>query len=175
MNRVTLREMQESDLPIFFEHQKDQIANQMAAFTSKDPTDRNLFNNHWYGTLADTTIIKRTIMLDSDVVGHVLSFEMFGELEVSYWIDRAYWGKGVATEALKQFLPLVTIRPLYARAAKDNIGSKRVLEKCGFVISGEGNGFANARMVQGDRSLVPLFMLLFLKMGRGTCPRVPLE
>ncbi|SET64822.1 Protein N-acetyltransferase, RimJ/RimL family [Oceanobacillus limi] len=145
MNRVTLREMQERDLPIFFEHQKDPISNKMAAFTAKDPTDWNLFYNHWYGTLTDGTIIKRTIMLENDVVGHVLSFEMFGELEVSYWIDRTYWGKGIATEALKQFLSLVTIRPIYARAAKDNIGSIRVLEKCGFVITDEGKGFANAR------------------------------
>ncbi len=145
MNRVKLREMQERDLPFFFEHQKDPISNQMAAFTSKDPTDRNQFNNHWYRTLADGNIIKRTIMLDNDVVGHVLSFEMFGELEVTYWIDRTHWGKGIATEALKEFLPLVPIRPLYARAAKDNIGSIRVLEKCGFVIADEDKGFANAR------------------------------
>jgi len=29
--------------------------------------------------------------------------------------------------------------------AKDNIASVRVLEKCGFVISGYDQGFANAR------------------------------
>lgn len=145
MNSVTLRDIQESDLPIFFEHQKDHIANHMAAFTSKDPTDWNLFSDHWSRILADETIIKRSIVLENQVVGHINSFEMFGEREVSYWIDPANWGKGIATEALKQFLFLVTIRPLFARAAKDNIGSRRVLEKCGFVITDEGIGFANAR------------------------------
>ncbi len=39
----------------------------------------------------------------------------------------------------------VKVRPLYGRAAKDNIASLRVLEKCGFTICGEGRGFSNAR------------------------------
>jgi RimJ/RimL family protein N-acetyltransferase len=156
MNGVALREIQESDLPIFFEHQKDHIANHMAAFTSKDPTDCNQFFEHWSRILADEAIIKRCIVLDNQVMGHVSSFEMFGEREVSYWINRAYWGKGIATEALKQLLSLVTIRPLYARAAKDNIGSRRVLEKCGFVITDEGSGFANARGVEIEEFIFTL-------------------
>lgn len=145
MNRITLRTIQEGDLPIFFQHQKDSVASHMAAFTSKDPTDWDLFSDHWSRILADKANINRCILLGSDVVGQISSFEMFGEREVSYWIDRAHWGEGIATEALKQLLVLVTIRPLFARAAKDNIGSRRVLEKCGFVITGEDSGFANAR------------------------------
>jgi RimJ/RimL family protein N-acetyltransferase len=78
-------------------------------------------------------------------VGHVLSFEQFGEREVSYWIGREYWGQGIATQALAQFLDTLETHPLYARAAKDNIASIRVLEKCGFRISGKDKGFANGR------------------------------
>ena len=37
------------------------------------------------------------------------------------------------------------MRPLYTRAAKDNIGSIRVLEKCDFVITGDDKGYAAAR------------------------------
>ena len=148
MNKVTLRDIQERDLPIFFEHQKDPISNHMAAFTTKDPLDWNLFRNHWERILNDPAIIKRTVMQENHVVGHVSSFEMFSEREVSYWIDRMHWGKGIATNALIQFLHLETVRPLYARAAKDNIGSRRVLEKCGFTITGEDSGFANARNME---------------------------
>ncbi len=157
MNRVTLRDIQERDLPIFFEHQKDNIANHMAAFTSKDPTDWNLFSEHWSRILADEAIIKRCILLGNHAVGHISSFEMFGEREVSYWIDRAHWGKGIATDALKQFLLLETLRPLYARAAKDNTGSRRVLEKCGFVITDEGSGFANARDMEIEEFIFTLW------------------
>ena len=64
---------------------------------------------------------------------------------MSYWIGREFWGKGIATKALAVFLSAVKARPLYARAAKDNIASLRVLEKCGFAITGYERGFANAR------------------------------
>jgi RimJ/RimL family protein N-acetyltransferase len=72
--------------------------------------------------------------------------------EVSYWIGKPYWGKGVATKALSAFLTLIKVRPLYARAAKDHSASLRVLEKCGFTRIGEGKGFANARNEEGSLS-----------------------
>lgn len=65
--------------------------------------------------------------------------------EVSYWIGKEYWGKGIATRALSEFLSELTDRPLYARAAKDHLASLRVLEKCRFAIVGEDKGFASAR------------------------------
>ena len=40
---VALRDVVSSDIPRFFEHQLDLDANRMAAFTSKDPTDRGAF------------------------------------------------------------------------------------------------------------------------------------
>jgi RimJ/RimL family protein N-acetyltransferase len=79
------------------------------------------------------------------VVGSIASFGSPGEREVTYWMAREHWGKGVATAALRQFLGLERTRPLHARAAKDNRGSIRVLEKCGFAICREERGFANAR------------------------------
>jgi RimJ/RimL family protein N-acetyltransferase len=142
---VLLRDVTEGDLPIFFEQQLDPDANHMAAFTAGDPADRDAFTARWTKILGDETITKKTILFDGHVAGHVLSFEQFGEPEVSYWIGKKYWGKGLATEALSKFLGHVRTRPLFARAAKDNIASIRVLEKCGFTISGEDRGFSNAR------------------------------
>jgi RimJ/RimL family protein N-acetyltransferase len=81
---------------------------------------------------------------------------MFGELEVGYWIDKPQWGKGIATQALRAFLPYVAERPLYARVVKDNIGSIRVLQKCGFTISGEDKGFANARAAEVEEFIFKL-------------------
>ncbi|WP_244852807.1 GNAT family N-acetyltransferase [Bacillus sp. J14TS2] len=54
-------------------------------------------------------------------------------------------GKGIATGALREFLKQITVRPLYARAAKDSAGSLKVLKRCGFTITGEDSGYANAR------------------------------
>jgi len=145
IKRIVLRDVVEGDLATFFQQQLDPAANHMAAFTAKDPADRDAFMAHWDEILGDDTITKKTIVFEEHVVGHVASFERFGLAEVTYWIGMEYWGKGFATEALSQFLLELTARPLYARAAKDNYASIRVLEKCGFTISGHDKGFANAR------------------------------
>ncbi len=144
-NDIVLRDVTDDDLPIFFEQQLDPDANYMAAFTSKDPTDRYAFMAHWARIRADETIINRTILCDGQVAGSVASFRDFGELEVTYWLGKDFWGRGIATRALAMFLEYQTTRPIYARAAKDNTASLRVLQKCGFVITGEDSGYANAR------------------------------
>jgi RimJ/RimL family protein N-acetyltransferase len=128
----------------------------MAAFTPEDPSDWAAFRAHWSRILADDSVVMQAILLDQELVGHVSSFELFGEREVSYWIDRVHWNKGIATAALLQLLPRIAIRPLYARAAKDNIASRRVLEKCGFAITGEGSGFANARQADTEEFIFTL-------------------
>jgi RimJ/RimL family protein N-acetyltransferase len=142
---VQLREVQKADLSIFFEQQLDPEANYMAAFTTKNPGDKNIFDAHWKKILADENNINKTILFEGQVAGHVSSFIMFGEREVSYWLDKEFWGKGIATVALTKFLEHVKTRPLHARAVKDNIASTRVLEKCGFNISGYNKGFADGR------------------------------
>lgn len=145
MVNLILREVADDDLPLFFDNQRDPEAVRMAAFTSKDPDDRVAFDAHWTRIRARDDILIRTIVVNGRVVGSVLSYVMEGETEVSYWISRDYWGRGIATAALAEFLTIQTTRPIYARAAKDNTGSLRVLAKCGFRIIGEDRGFANGR------------------------------
>lgn len=142
---VLLRDVIEGDLPVFFEQQLDPDANRMAAFTAENPADRDAFDARWARILGDETIKKKTVLFEGRVAGSVLSFEQFGEQEVTYWIGKEHWGKGLATAALSKLLDYVAVRPLYARAAKDNAASIRVLEKCGFAICGEDKGFSNAR------------------------------
>lgn len=143
---LLLRNVVADDLPLFFDFQLDPDANSMAAFTARDPTDREAFTAHWNRILAEPTCIIRTIVWDGQVVGSVASYEESGRPEVTYWIGRAHWGKGIATRALTAFLAQVnTTRPIYARVAKDNLGSRRVLEKCGFQVIGGSKGFARAR------------------------------
>ena len=143
---LCLREVVEDDLPLFFNFQLDPDANYMAAFTARDQTDREAFTAHWKKIVADPTTINRTIVCDGQVAGSVSSYEESGKPEVTYWIGRPYWGKGIATRALTAFLAQAnTTRPIYARVAKDNLRSRRVLEKCGFQVIAETKGFANAR------------------------------
>ena len=154
---VSLRDVLEADLPSFFAYQLDPDAQAMAAFTSKDPANREAFLAHWHQILADPTTINRTIVVDGQVAGSVSSYLDDGHLEVTYWLGKHYWGKGLASGALSAFLAHANpTRPIYARAAKDNIGSLRVLEKCGFKIIGEDRGFANARGKEIEEFLLEL-------------------
>lgn len=142
---IQLRLVTRDDLPIFFEQQLDPEANWMAAFTAKDPTDRVAYDAHMEKVLADQGITIRTILYDGQVAGSVLCHSWDGQPELSYWLGKEFWGKGIATQALALFLQVLATRPLTARVVKDNIASIRVLEKNGFELSGEGKWFSNAR------------------------------
>lgn len=138
---VLIRDVTESDLPIFFEQQLDPDATEMAAFPARE---REAFMAHWARIMADDSVMLKTILFEGQVAGNILSFVQSGEREVGYWIGKEYWSKGIATRALAAFLDHVQTRPLYAHVAKHNIGSRRVLEKCGFIIVGEDKGFPDA-------------------------------
>ena len=126
---ILLRDVSIDDLPIFFEYQRDPVAVQMAAFPARD---RDTFMAHWAKIMADDSNILKTILDGDQVAGNIVSWEHDGEREVGYWLGRAFWGKGLATQALSLFLDQVTTRPLVAYVVKHNLASIRVLEKCGF-------------------------------------------
>lgn len=134
---VRLREVDPGDIAIFHAHQADPEAVRMAVFATRDPAAHDA---HWRRILADPAGRARTVLVDGAVAGNVVSFPFEGGRHVGYWLGREFWGRGVATRAVAGFLAFERERPLFARAAKHNVGSRRVLEKCGFRIVGEGPG-----------------------------------
>jgi RimJ/RimL family protein N-acetyltransferase len=131
LTKVTLRPPLETDLPILFNQQLDPQATAMAAFPSRD---RGPFMLHWEKIMNDKAVTIRVIMHKGKIAGHLVCWKQNYEQEVGYWLGREFWGRGIASAALTEFLKVVTIRPLYARVIQHNIASKRVLEKCGFVL-----------------------------------------
>jgi RimJ/RimL family protein N-acetyltransferase len=138
---VVLRDVVVADLPSFFDHQRDPDAARMAAFS---PRDQEAFAAHWAKILADATATTQTVVVDGQVAGYIGSWGPAGAREVGYWLGREFWGRGVATAALAAFLRHLPARPLHAHVAKHNVGSIRVLERCGFVVIGENRGPAPA-------------------------------
>jgi len=133
-NNIQLRPVIQSDLPIIFEQMSDPESSAMAAVPSRD---RVAFDAHWAKIMANEETILRTIEVDGQVAGHLVSFLIEAERQVGYWLGKEFWGKGIASESLRQFLGVVKTRPLFGRVAKHNIASKRVLEKCGFEVIGD--------------------------------------
>ena len=138
-NDVQLRDVTKADLLIFFEQQRDPEATQMAAFPARG---KEAFLAHWTKIMVDDSVLLKTILFQGEVAGNIVCFEQLGEREVGYWLGKQFWGKGIATQALAEFLKQIETRPLYAHVAKHNIGSRRVLEKCGFTVSGEERFFS---------------------------------
>ena len=147
MTDISIRDVLEADLEVLFEIQTDADGQFMAAFTDTS-NDREKYLRKHRQLLADDGVVQKVIVVDGEVVGSVASFVLDGDREVTYWIRREFWGRGIATKALAVLLGDVTVRPVFARAVHDNIGSIRVLERNGFVRIGEEESFAEAR--RGD-------------------------
>ncbi len=143
---LKLRPVQPTDLSIFHSYHLDPVAVHMLAFLPKERADRAVFDAHWEKILAMESVVIRTIVKDNRVAGHVLRFMNAGKPEIGYWIGREFWGNGIATAALLQFITTEeTQRPLHAHVAQDNIGSLRVLQKCGFEIQHTERSYAAGR------------------------------
>ncbi|RYY89997.1 MAG: N-acetyltransferase [Chitinophagaceae bacterium] len=153
---ITLTSTVTEDLPTLFRFQLDPEARRLAAFMGKDSTEEAAYLVKHGRFLADPTIHSRTIWVDGRIAGSIAKFIMEGEAEITYWIDKKYWGKGIATLALKSFLQLEPTRPLKGRVAFDNSGSQRVLEKCGFVRTGTDTGFASERQAEIEEFIYQL-------------------
>lgn len=130
-DRVRLRPVEPGDLPRMFALQLDPDSNRMAVTI---PRTREAFDALWAKALDDPGNTTRAVLLDGALVGYISCFPMDGEDHVGYWIDRAHWGKGIASRALHLLLAEVTKRPLVATAATCNGASVRVLQKCGLVV-----------------------------------------
>jgi RimJ/RimL family protein N-acetyltransferase len=145
IDAISLRPLTTADLDAVFEQMRDPEAVRMAAFVARDPDDRVLFDRHMHQLLTDPTITVLGVVCGDELVGTVGAFVAEGDLEVTYWVDRAWWGRGVATRALALLLEDVTDRPVHGRVAADNLASRRVLEKAGFRAVGTEVAFASAR------------------------------
>ena len=151
-NEISLRDVQASDLLVFFEQQLDPEATRMAAFPARAYDE---FMAHWAKIMAEETTLLKTISFQGRVAGNIVAWQQAGELKVGYWLGKEYWGKGIASAALSAFLRHVEVRPLHARVAKHNAASIRVLEKCGFTISGE-DMFRGPKGEEGEEFILTL-------------------
>lgn len=148
-----LRNVGEDDLDALFEQQREPEAVAMALFPARE---REAFDAHWRRILADDRLIARAIEVDGEVAGNVVSWEQDGRQLVGYWLGREFWGRGLATAALSELVEELDTRPLHAWVATSNVGSIRVLEKCGFVKVGSHTQYAKDLDLNVDELLYEL-------------------
>ena len=133
---VELRMIVPDDLDIIYQIQNDPKANDLAKVYARERSD---FDAHWAKILESPDVIMRAIAYNGQTVGNINSFPIDGKTYIGYWIERPFWGKGIATRAVQMLLETDTTRPMHAIVATGNIGSCIVLEKNGFVKTGESD------------------------------------
>lgn len=150
---VRLRPIEPGDIDALYAFQLDPAANAMAAV---HPRDEVAFREVWSRILDDPNASVRAIIADGELAGQITVFNLKGQDAVGYWIAREHWGRGIATRAIGLMLDEVTTRPLYARVATHNAASIRVLEKCGFVVTGYAHSPGDERYVACEEALLEL-------------------
>ena len=153
---VSLRPVEDRDLDTLYLQVTDPESIRMAAFTAEDQTDRRAFLDRTSRLRADTSVSHRVIDVDGVTAGTIGFFRIDDQSEVTYWVDRAQWGRGIASAALGILLAETAERPICARAASDNVGSLRVLEKAGFRRVGVDRGFAAGRGEEIEETIMRL-------------------
>ncbi|WP_022872020.1 GNAT family N-acetyltransferase [Nesterenkonia alba] len=143
--KITLRDVTASDLDQFFRFQQDADAAHMAGFAPTNPKDRSIFDHHWGEILGDENSLVRTIDVDGQPAGSIAVFRDEDAHEIMFFTDKQFWGQGITTTAIDQFLAEFTPRPLTARVVTDNLGSLKILTTRGFREVGEEQVFSNAR------------------------------
>ena len=133
---VSLRPLEDRDLDTIFQQVTDPESIRMAAFTAEDQTDRRAFLDRTSRLRADPSVSHRVIEVDGVVAGTIGSFRVDDQLDVTYWLEQTQWGK--------------------ARAASDNVGSLRVLEKAGFRRVGVNRDFAPGRGEEIEETILRL-------------------
>ncbi|AVT30355.1 GNAT family N-acetyltransferase [Plantactinospora sp. BC1] len=156
MADVALRPIEDSDLDALFEQMRDPESVRMAAFVAEDPDDRTAFDVHMAKVRTSPEVTTRAVTVDGRLVGSIASFVVNGDTEVTYWIDRSFWGQGIAGRALALLLESVRARPLFARAASDNVKSIKVLRRAGFEVIGTEISFANGRKAKIEETILRL-------------------
>jgi RimJ/RimL family protein N-acetyltransferase len=156
MPELVLRPVQPSDLDAIFEQMRDPESVFMAAFTAEDPDDRAAFDAHMARLMSSPETSVQAIVCDGRLVGTTGNWVFEGVTEITYWIDRAHWGQGIASQALALLIGQISERPIQARVASDNAGSLRVLEKAGFRQVGTDRDFAAGRGAEIEETVLEL-------------------
>jgi RimJ/RimL family protein N-acetyltransferase len=142
VHHIELRELDDDDLDAVFEMMRDPEAVAMAAFTADDRDDRGVFDAWIARQRRNPEVLLQVVTENGGFAGTVAAFTVDGDREVSFWIARHAWGRGVATRALRLLISREPVRPLFARAAAHNARAIAVLEKAGFTEVSRNVAFA---------------------------------
>lgn len=142
MGHIELRDLDDDDLDAVFEMMRDPDAVGMVAFTAAEPGDRAAFDAWISRERASGTVSYLVVTENGGFAGTAAAFTVDRDREVSLWLARHAWGRGIATAALRLLISHEAERPLYARAAAHNARWIGALTASGFTEVSRNVAFA---------------------------------
>lgn len=142
MAHIELRDLDDDDLDAVFGMLSDPAAIELVAFTAEHPADRDAFDA-WIARERDSREVRYAVVTENGgFAGTAAAFTVDGDREVSVWIARHAWGRGVATAAVQLLVSREAERPLFARVAAQNAAAVAVLLHAGFTEVSRASLFA---------------------------------
>lgn len=146
--RILLRPWMESDAPALYKYASDPDVGPRAGWSPHKNLDESLeIIRSVFGDATKTwAIVLKETNEPIGAIGYGPSCECNlpakeAEPTIGYWVAKAYWNRGICTEALRLMIEHIRettdIPSLISGHFIDNPASGRVMEKCGFVPTGE--------------------------------------
>lgn len=160
MKHIELRDLDDDDLDAIFEMMRDAEAIAMAAFTADDPNDRAAFDAWIARERSSDDVLYQVVTENGGFAGTAAAFTVSGDRELSLWIARHAWGRGVATAALRLLVSREPVRPLFARVAAHNAAAVSALRSSGFAEISRSTAFAPGLGREADEVVYTLMPTL---------------
>ncbi len=112
--------------------------------TVEDAAETIEFLMSQYGS-SEGPLVYPVLLKNGTNIGYVQAVPLDdGKWEIGYHVAKQYTKHGYATEAVKEFLPVVMkaidINKIEGVCVSENTASRKVMEKCGFALKYEGMG-----------------------------------
>ena len=140
-DRLVLRKLAYGDEEDIFNNyaSDEEVPKYMTWLPHSDISVTKHLVNMWVSDYIDDRC-SRFVLVDKDinqVIGmiDIVHFYEGNAVEIGYVLSRKYWNRGLMTEACQTFINYLFnkgIKKIFIQAHVDNIGSNRVIEKCGF-------------------------------------------
>lgn len=142
MAHIDLRDFDDDDHDAVFAMMRDREALELVAFTADHPDDPDEFDAWLHRRRAHPDVTLFTVTEDGGYAGTAALFRTEADREVTIWLARHAWGRGIGTATLEILVSREPERPLYARAAAHNAAAVAILRRVGFAEVSRAVSFA---------------------------------
>ena len=147
-DRLLLRKIEKEDAKTIYNNwAKDQeVTKYLTWYPHKNVEQTEKIVDAWIEEYKDPKTHRFGIVLkeSNELIGMIDVVNYIDDCpEIGYVLSKNYWGKGLMTEVCTKFTEYLFAQgfnKIIIKANKDNLGSNKVIQKCGFKFTHESTG-----------------------------------